>query len=475
MARGSGRRVSAVACLLISAAQTHASSHREAPGTAANPTIDGTDFYMFRSYEPGREGFVTIVANYIPLQDAYGGPNYFKFNQNAVYEINIDNNGDAQPDFVFEFRFTNTIRGLSLNVGGVMVPVALNNIGSIGPTALDNGNLNVLESYNVVLRRPNSSAFLRPVGAPGQFDYLKPGDNIGGKTFADYPTYAASHQSTIRLSGSQSGRVFVGQRKDPFVVNLGEVFDLVNTNPLGPEDGERDDLYDKNVTSIILELPISFLTRPGEPVIGGWTSASLATPIFVSPSGEYVPGRGTRQVSRLGMPLVNEVVIGLPDKDRFNASEPRNDGQFLTYVTNPTLPAILQSLFPAVTAPCLPRNDLVSIFLTGIPGLNQPANVRPSEMLRLNTAIAPTPAAMQSRLGVLGGDLAGFPNGRRPGDDVVDISLRAVMGAVVPNAGQAGSCAPSGNLAFTDGAFLDATRFAAAWPYLQPPIAGSPN
>lgn len=467
--------VAAAAAFAMTGSSTMASSHREAPGTAANPTIDATDFYMFRSYEPGREEYVTIVANYLPLQDPYGGPNYFKMNPNAVYLINIDNNGDAVEDFVFEFRFTNTVRGLSLNIGGRMVPVALNAIGPVGPLAGDNGNLNVVETYNIRQRTARGESFLAPVGAPGQTEMPKPADNIGNKTIADYPTYATSHAATLRLPGGQTGRVFVGQRKDPFVVNLGEVFDLVNTNPLGPENGEKDDLADKNVTSIILELPISYLASSGSPIIGGWTTARLPVAQFIGPTGAYVPGAsGTQQVSRLGMPLVNEVVIGLPDKDKFNAARPRDDAQFLTYVTNPTLPAILQALFPSVTAPCLPRNDLVAIFLTGIDGLNKPANVRPAEMLRLNTGIAPTAAGSQSRLGVLGGDLAGFPNGRRPGDDVVDISLRAVMGAVIPNAGQPQTCAPSGNLAFTDGAFVDASFFTGAFPYLKDPLAGSP-
>jgi len=479
---GSTNKVQALAgaAALALAAGAMASSHREAPGTATNPTIDATDFYMFRSYEPGREGFVTLVANYLPLQDPYGGPNYFKLNPDAVYAINIDNNGDGLEDIVFEFRFVNTTRGLSLNIGGVMVPVALNNIGPIGPGRLDNANLNVVESYSLRVVRPNRSAgFVSDQSNSGEFSFLKPADNIGNKTMADYTGYADAHTYNIRLSSNQSGRMFVGQRKDPFVVNLGEVFDLVNTNPLGPESGERDVLEDKNITSLILEVPISFLTSGSETVIGGWTSATLSRPSGPSSMWGSFAGSsgygGARQVSRLGMPLVNELVIGLPDKDKFNASRPRNDGQFLTYVTNPTLPAILQALFPSVTAPCLPRNDLVAIFLTGLDGLNKPANARPSEMLRLNTSIAATPKAAQSRLGVFGNDLAGFPNGRRPGDDVVDIALRAVMGAAIPNAGQAGSCAPSGNLAFTDGAFLDASRFPAEFPYLLSPLPGSPN
>ena len=174
---------------------------------------------------------------------------------------------------------------------------------------------------------------------------------------------------------------------------------------------------------------------------------------------------------------MNELVIGLRDKDKFGASRPRNDAQFAIYVTNPTLPTILGSLF-SVTPPTLPRNDLVQVFLTGVPGLNQPANVQASEILRLNTdtiTIPAKPRGMQNRMGVIAGDNAGFPNGRRPGDDVVDIALRVVMGALYPDAGQPNGNAPVGNLAFTDGAFLDDSFFDAVFPYLKPPLSFSPN
>ncbi|MGH6683283.1 MAG: DUF4331 domain-containing protein, partial [Pseudolabrys sp.] len=182
-----------------------------------------------------------------------------------------------------------------------------------------------------------------------------------------------------------------------------------------------------------------------------------------------VVGGAWTQVSRLGMPLVNEVVIGLPDKDRFNGSEPKDDGQFANYVTNPTLPVLLQVLF-GVHAPTTPRTDLVAVFLTGVPGLNQPKKVTPAEMLRLNTSIPAIPAAQQNTLGVLGGDLAGFPNGRRPGDDVVDISLRAAMGVLLPAAQ-----APDGQLPYTDGTAIAATDFGSTFPYVNPPLPGSPN
>jgi len=190
------------------------------------------------------------------------------------------------------------------------------------------------------------------------------------------------------------------------------------------------------------------------------------SPSFNMPTKEEGPWV---QVSRLGMPLVNEVVIGLKDKNKFNNSRPKNDGQFALYVTNPTLPALLNVLF-GVTPPCLPRTDLVAAFLTGVPGLNQPADVVASEMLRLNTTTPVTPAGLQNNLGVIGGDAAGFPNGRRPGDDVIDITLRVAMGVLLPV-----DCAPSGQLPFTDGAFVDDGFFDDSFPYLRTPIAGSPN
>lgn len=456
------------------------SSHREAPAITETPKVDGTDFYMFNSYEPGRAGYVTLVANYLPLQDPYGGPNYFTLDPDARYEIHIDNDGDAKEDITFRFQFKSLLKDIKLNIGGVNVAVPLVNVGAI--TAGNNGPLNVQEQYTcrvVYGTNPLNPGIAVRNSANQSPVFTKPADYIGTKSFPDYESYAAQYMYDVVLPGcNQTGRLFVGQRKDPFVVNLGETFDLVNTNPLGPENGEADDLADKNITSLILEVPASFLRCGEETVVGGWTTASLPQtrilkkkPSFLQPTieaGPYI------QVSRLGMPLVNEVVIGLSDKDRFNASEPRDDGQFLVYVTNPTLPALLNVLF-GVTPPCLPRSDLVSAFLTGVPGLNKPANVTPSEMLRLNTATPPVPKGLQNRLGVIGGDTAGFPNGRRPGDDVVDISLRVVMGAIVPNAGQPGSCAPQGNLAFTDGAIVNDQFFDNAFPYLRTPIPGSPN
>ncbi|MDI1253741.1 DUF4331 domain-containing protein [Thermomonas sp.] len=440
-----------------------ASSHREAPLITQTPKVDATDFYMFRSYESGRAGYVTFIANYQPLQDAYGGPNYFQMDPEAVYAIHVDNDGDARPDRSFYFKFYNKTRGLTVPVGGMDIPVPLSNIGPFGSDPSQDGSRNVVEQYTVVAvssEQPHRSQIGVNLDTNKRvFD--KPSDNIGTKSIPEYAKYADAAISRIAIPGcAGEGRVFVGQRQDGFAVNLGEIFDLINTNPVGPRDAEKNTISDKNVTTIALELPISCLTKGADPIIGAWTTA-------------YTRGKFRRMeaVSRLSAPLVNEIVIGLPDKDKFNASQPYDDGQFAKYVTNPSLPILIQTLFPGVQAPTLyPRTDLVAAFLTGLEGLNKPANVRPAEMMRLNTSIATKAAADQSNLGALTGDIAGFPNGRRPGDDVVDIELRVAMGALLPKAD-----APSNDLPYTDGAIVSASEFRNSFPYLNTPIPGSPN
>ena len=257
------------------------------------------------------------------------------------------------------------------------------------------------------------------------------------------------------------------------------------------QSAANNDLADKNVTTLALEVPKACLTGTGNGSIGGWTTASLQQARVLNPAPTYekpeVNGGAWVQVSRLSNPLVNELVIGLPDKDLFNAAAPTQDGALATYVTNPTLPFLLNVLFGnnAVAPTNIPRDDLVAAFLTGFPGVNQLATVTPSEMIRLNTAVPATAIGSQEPLGVAAGDLAGFPNGRRPGDDVVDIALRVVMGALchdlpLPSgAANLGYCAPadapSGTTPYIDGAPVDATMFTATFPYVNTPVAGSPN
>lgn len=433
----------ALAAFAVSPA--HASSHREAPSITTTPKVDGTDFYMFSSYEPGREGYVTLIANYIPLQAPYGGPNYFTMDHNAMYEIHIDNNGDAKEDITFQFRFKNKLNNVTLPIGGKNVAIPLIQAGQV--TDVKSPALNVTETYTVDVlrgdrRKGTRGSVTNATGGSATFD--KPVDNIGTKTIPDYAGYADKHIYAVNIPGcSMPAKMFVGQRKEAFAVNLGTIFDLVNapvsviTDP-ALINAAPNTIDDANVTSMALEVHKSCLVAGNEPVIGGWTTASLRQGSLLNPKPKSgyqttaVVGGAWTQVSRLGMPLVNEVVIGLPDKDKFNGSRPKDDGQFADYVTNPTLPALLEIALalPGIAPKNLPRTDLVTTFLTGIEGVNQPANVVASEMLRLNTSTPPTAEASQHRLGLAGGDAAGFPNGRRPKDDIVDVSLVAVMGGL---------------------------------------------
>jgi hypothetical protein len=482
-----------LACMFVPAAM--ASSHREAPFITKHPKIDATDFYMFRSYQTGRSDYTTLIANYVPLQDAYGGPNYFMMDPEALYEIHIDNNGDAKEDITFQFRFKNTNKDTQLTVGGkkVSIPLVING-GAIADVNAPGANVRETYTVNVVRgdrRAGTRTAVTNATGGGTTFD--KPLDNIGTKSIPNYEAYAAKHIYSVNIPGcDMPARMFVGQRKDPFVVNLGETFDLINIKAPAvefsatAERDAKDDLADKNVTTISMEVPTSCLLSKTvtDPVIGGWTTASMRQGRLLNPTPK-ADGDASReggawtQVSRLGMPLVNEVVIGLKDKDRFNHSKPSADAQFADYVTNPTLPALVEILYgnAGAKAPTnFPRNDLVAAFLTGVTGVNKPVTVTPSEMLRLNTSLPVTASGAQKRLGVIDGDVAGFPNGRRPGDDVVDIALRVVMGKLCTlNIGCAPTDAPAGALRFTDGAYLDETMVNNAYPYLKSPIPGSPQ
>ena len=455
----------AKACLLVVAAGSAlASSHREAPFITGSPKVDGTDFYMFRSYEGvaangsgGRSDYVTLLANYQPLQSPYGGPNYFQLDPNALYEMHVDNNGDAVEDITFQFRFKNNLKSIPLPIGSASVPIPLIQAGTVAN--LNDANLNVNETFDVKIvrgerRKSLGTALTKTTGGSATFE--KPVDNIGTKTIADYAGYAAKHIHSVTIpgcpAGKDQGKVFVGQRQEGFAVNLGPIFDLVNApasflldpaNKDAAGNGGKHIIQKTNITTLAIEVHKDCLSAGSETVIGGWTTASVrqgrlinGSPAAGNDKVEKAGGAWT-QVSRLGNPLVNELVIGLPDKDKFNSSQPKDDGQFLTYVSNPTLPALLSLVLGADVAPKnLPRTDLITTFLTGITGVNKPANPKASEMLRLNLAVPAVPFASQNRLGVAGNalaggtDNAGFPNGRRPKDDVVDIALVATVGGL---------------------------------------------
>ncbi len=519
----------AKACLLVVAAGSAlASSHREAPFITGSPKVDGTDFYMFRSYEGvaangsgGRSDYVTLLANYQPLQSPYGGPNYFQMDPNALYEIHLDNNGDAVEDITFQFRFKNNLKSIPLTIGSASVPIPLIQAGTVAN--LNDAYLNVNETYDVKIvrgerRKSLGTALTKSAGGSATFE--KPVDYIGSKTIADYAGYAAKHIHTVTIpgcpAGKDQGKVFVGQRQEGFAVNLGTVFDLVNApasflldpaNKDAAGNGGKHIIQKANITTMAIEVHKDCLTAGSETVIGGWTTASVrqgrlinGSPAAGNDKVEKAGGAWT-QVSRLGNPLVNELVIGLPDKDKFNASQPKDDGQFLAYVSNPTLPALLSLVLGADVAPKnLPRTDLITTFLTGITGVNKPANPKASEMLRLNLAVPAVPFAGQNRLGVAGNalaggtDNAGFPNGRRPKDDVVDIALVATVGGLcvingdndalklnsVPGiAGLTSACKPSSvplgaKAADIHDAVDQATvPFLPGFPYLNTPNSGS--
>ncbi len=513
---------------LLSSSSALASSHREAPFITKNPKVDGTDFYMFGSYQPSRGNFVTLIANYQPLQDAYGGPNYFSMDPEALYEIHVDNTGDAVEDLTFQFRFSNTLiaggKGIALPIaqpdGGALQTVAIPLINAY-PVGQDDGGFSrvgmfqgQLETYTMgIVRGPRrgAAAQLASKVTGGATVFEKPLDNIGSKTFPanSYANYAASFIYDINIPGcGVPARVFVGQRKEGFAVNLGTIFDLINA-PLatitnaGARGALPNTIGAKNISTIAIEVDKSCLTNAaGGTVIGGWSTASVRQARVINPQGNYqVPtreGGAWAQVSRLGSPLVNEVVIGVPDKDKFNSSEPKDDlANFAPYVTNPTLPALIEILFPAAPAPrVFPRGDLIVAFLTGVTGVNKfnGTNATPAvaEMLRLNTGLPHTPKASQNNLGALqcfvnqtqtmapvlnlppglGGTNTncdvGFPNGRRPGDDVVDIALRVSMGALLSL-----DDAPAGNAPLHDAVLQDAAQFDAVFPYLTTPNPGT--
>ncbi len=399
-----------------------ASSHREAPLISGDPKVDATDLYAFVS--PDARNTVTLIANYIPFEEPAGGPNFSTFDDNALYEINIDNNGDAKPDITYQFRFHTTVG----NPG-----TFLYNVGPIN--SLTDPNWNVKQTYTLT----------KVVGGVATVignNLAMPPVNVGAKSTPNYGNLQA--QALITLANGT--KVFAGQIDDPFFVDLGSIFDLLSIRKLpGNMGGGVDTVKGYNVHSLSLQIPISELTvnknmptdvKDPAAVIGVWTTASRQTTKVLSADGTNTSTGDWVQVSRLGAPLVNEVVIPVGMKDHFNASKPQDDAQFANYVADPEVGKLFKGIYNLAVPPQgafgspSQRDDLEAIFLTGIKGLTQPANVVPSEELRLNVAVPPS--ANPNRMGVLGGDSAGYPNGRRLGDDVVDISLQAVAGAAYP-------------------------------------------
>ncbi|MFJ9710524.1 DUF4331 domain-containing protein [Streptomyces sp. NPDC101234] len=405
-----------------------ASSHREAPLISGTPQYDNTDLYAFVS--PDKPDTTTIVSNVIPFEEPAGGPNFYQFADDAQYDIHIDNNGDAKDDLIFRYTFKTQIKNKK---------TFLYNTGVVDN--LTDPDLNVTQSYNLDLIKFKNGKQQYTSRIASDIP-VAPSD-VGKASMPDY----AKLRSQAIYKTTNGGATFAGQADDPFFADL-RVFDLLYGGNLS-EVG-NDTLKGYNVNTMALQVPNDLIRQSASrPTVG----------IYATTQRKNAQGRFT-QVSRLGNPLVNEVVNPQKDKDKFNASQPKDDAQFLKNVTNPELPKLIEAIYH-IKAPSEPRNDLVSVFLTGVKGLNtlQPY-AQPSEMLRLNTSIKPT--AKPKRLGVLDGDNAGFPNGRRLTDDVIDEALQVVEGELVGSKNDLGDAVDKNDKSFEK-----------SFPYVAEPTSGS--
>ena len=408
------------------------SSHREAPEISKDPVADNTDFYAFVS--PDQPNNVTLIANFVPLEEPAGGPNFYEFGDDVLYEIKIDNDGDAVEDITYQFRFQTQTRNPNS---------FLYNTGQI--TSIDSPNWNRPQFYSVtrVDGNGNSTVLASNLACPPC--------NIGPRSTPNYQQLAGA--AVHKLPGG--GRVFAGQRAEGFYVDLGSIFDLADLRPFQnlhliptPAQPGVNGTQGYNVHSIAIQVPKKLLTSdgstptdPNDPrsVIGVYTSASRQKSTIIQGNGQFMETGPFKQVSRLGEPLINEVIIPLGQKDFWNAVDPQGDSQFANFYAHPELAVLLPILYPGVfpnlAAYSKPRADLEAILLTGIPsgiikGFQNFTGTTQADFLRLNMAIPPS--SNPSFLGLLGGDLAGFPNGRRVFDDIVAVELRAIAGVTIP-------------------------------------------
>ncbi|MFL5768208.1 MAG: DUF4331 domain-containing protein [Actinomycetota bacterium] len=430
-----------------------ASSHREAPLTAADPQIDGTDLYAFVS--PDRTNTVTLVSSWNPFEEPAGGPNFFPWAEGVHYDINIDNDGDAKPDITYRWIFTNH---------GDPNTFLYNN-GQVTQLDPPDPNLTFYQTYdlqqvigkNATTLVNNAMAVPDDVGTGSMPNYRGNLFDAGNYPFGSAPNY-----------------VWAGQSDDPFFLDL-RVFDLLYGGDLS-ETGD-DTLAGFNVNSLAVQVRmknVALKHKPtANPIIGVWTTAERKSMRVENGDGTQTFSGPNVQVSRLGNPLVNEVVIPRGHKDLFNSSQPKDDTQFLGYVhDDPELPEVVHAVYPSIPVPDshsgtpgVQRDDLVSVFLTGLDGLNQPPNVTPSEELRLNMSVPPCePGSCNgySDLGVIGGDNAGFPNGRRLADDILDASLQVVEGELIGNPNDLGDGVSSNDVPFNE-----------TFPYVAYPHPGS--
>jgi hypothetical protein len=449
------RRIALIAALIAAAIAvplSFGSSHREAPLTSIDPTADDTDLYAFTANDA--PGALTVVANWIPFEDPAGGPNFYKFDDRAHYYINVDNTGDGAPDVRYQFAFKTKVG----NPNSFLYALP-------GVSSINDAKLNVKQTYTItreVLKNGKErSAKVVARGVP-----VAPND-VGPKTFPNYGAVAG--QAIRSLPGG--GKVFAGQRDDPFFVDLGQTFDAINFRPgvgTGNQGGGKDDLAGYNVHSIVLQVPESSVTRdhkavsgPAAPnaVVGVWASTERRA-LEVSGTGRS-KGKWV-QVSRLGNPLVNEVVIPIGQKDRFNRTQPKDDAKnYGKYVLNPELAKVMNLLFD-LKAPETNRTDIVTALLTGVPGATQinGAKSAAADTLKINLGVPPT-TSNPNRFGYIAGDNAGFPDGRRLSDDVTDIELRVIAGFLKGNKVPVGDGVDQNDVPFLD-----------SFPYVAPPHAG---
>lgn len=477
-----------------------ASSHSEAPLISMDRYADNTDVYAFRSIELGRNGldgrtpYVTLLSNFIPLQDPSGGPQFFRFDDNVLYEIKVDNTGDGREDIIFQFRFRTTVVRNTTVLGHTSVNPFPSSAGVVGSNQSD--DYNMPQNYDVTMVRVVNDPATPTVPGVRTSTVLgtnlrMPPSNVGPRVTPNYEQNLGSQGVYNVGAGTTAGsKVFAGQRDEGFFVDLGGAFDLLNFRAGGTtRTGGVDTLRGFNVNTIGVEVPLTSLTRTGgfpsgqtssEAVIGVWSTASRQSTRVINPNGTRTPSGDFVQVSRLGNPLVNELIIPLALKDAFNSLPPQLDGDVAGVpeaLTNPELAQLIAKVF-GFQVPAAGRTDIVTIFATGIPpnttGL--PANYntflsdgRAHEMLRLNVDIPPTFFPNINNLGLLGGDLAGFPNGRRVGDDVVDIELRVVAGGTPFHPGL--NRAPNSMIA--DGVSGNDVAYLQRFPYLAAPNAGN--
>jgi len=480
-----------------------ASSHGEAPLSAYFPQTDVTDVYAFRSTDPSRSGFITLISNWNPRQLPQGGPNFYSWDSKFSLNFNIDNLGLGYTNLAFQFifnhEFSNNGSGVVFNISGFAQPVALKIVAPLtGPTS---PGLGFLAYYKVNFLNGNASTVVTN-SATGSASFQIPFDNAGNKTIVNYTAYADQFIYPINIPGcSPSGQVFVGQRAEPFVINLGKIFDLVNFVPVDgsvfpggiTQNNSNNVLRITNIGTVAIEVPTTCLTGAGNGVIGVWANAVAYNFSGKNNPAKHAKGYYYRQKTRMANPLVNELFTGLVSKDRWNEEYPYTGERLNHYIFYPTFPTILDILFNAAVNSVLkpvppisdlapvnfPRKDLIHVYLRGVQGLNQLLNAKKGplqDLLRLNTSFPITAYGNQSSLGVLGGDFAGFPNGRRPGEDVIDITLRAAMGALCYVNGL-GYCvpaqAPTGNVLYTDGAPNRDINYPNRFPYFNYPVPGS--